>query len=119
MATLTPRDREKIAELETFQNRVHHVRGTVERFATQPREAETLSIGVRRAFNQLKLQFTSAGLDNLAQICASMEAVARFGASHQIRSGKLREAVGTLSRLLDQERRSIVIAAQSRSQTAG
>lgn len=117
MAELTPRDREMIAELETFQNRVHRVRAVVERFASEPGHAETLSAGVRRAFNQLKLQFTSAGFDTMAQICGSMESVARFGSSHRVRSTKLREAVGTLSRLLDQERRSIVTAAKSRSQT--
>lgn len=114
MANLSPRDRERIAVLETFLNRVHHARGVVERFATQPRDAETLSIGVRRTFNQLKLQFTSAGLDTLAQICGGLETAARAGSTHLAKTGKLREGVGTLSRLIEQERRLIVTAAQPR-----
>jgi hypothetical protein len=113
MANLTPRDRERIAQLETFLNRVHHARGVVERFATQPRDAETLASGVRRTFNQLKLQFTSAGLDTLAQICGGLETAARTGSSHLAKSGKLREGIGTLSRLIEQERRLIMTAAQS------
>jgi hypothetical protein len=111
MANLTPRDRERIAELESFSNRVHHARGVVEKFAAQPADSETLSISVRRTFNQLKLQFTTAGLDTLAQICAGLETAARTGSTHQSKSGKLREGVGTLSRLLEQERRLVLAAA--------
>jgi len=114
MSPLSPRDRERIAELETFLTRVHRARGMVERFATQPGDAETLSITVRRAFNQLKLQFTAAGLDSLAQVCTGMEFAARTGSSHLAKSGKLREGVGTLARLIEQERRSIVASAQTR-----
>jgi len=110
MSPLSPRDRERIAELEAFQNRVHHARGVIERFATQPREAETLAITVRRTVTQLKLQFTSAGLDNLAQICVGLESAARTGSNHQAKASKLREGIGTISRLIDQQRRSIVSA---------
>jgi len=112
MATLTPRDRERIASLDAFQNRIHHVRGVIERFATQPRDQESLSIIVRRTITQLKLQFTAAGLDNLAQICVNLESAARTGSNHGAKSSKLREGIGTLSRLLEQERRSIVTAAR-------
>jgi hypothetical protein len=111
---MTPRDRERIAELETFQNRIHHARGIVERFATQPRDSDSLSITVRRAMNQLKLQFTSAGLDNLAQVCVNLESAARTGSNHIAKSSKLREGIGTLSRLVEQERRAIVGSARSR-----
>lgn len=115
MANLTPRERERIAELDTFINRVHHARGVVERFATQRQDADTLSITVRRTFNQLKLQFTSAGLDTPAQICVGLESAARTGSSHVSKASKLREGVGTLSRLLELERRNIRASAQSRA----
>ncbi len=113
MSTLTPRDRERISSLDSFQNRIHHVRGVIERFATQPRDHESLSINVRRTITQLKLQFTAAGFDNLAQICVNLESAARTGSNHGAKSSKLREGIGTLSRLIDQERRSIATAARS------
>lgn len=112
MAKLTPRERERIASLEGFQNRIHHVRGVIERFATQPRDQESLSIIVRRTISQLKMQFTAAGLDNLAQICVNLESAARTGSNHSAKSSKLREGIGTLSRLIDQERKSIATAAR-------
>jgi hypothetical protein len=109
---MTPRDRERVAALEAFQNRVHHAKGTIERFASQPRDSEALSITVRRTITQLKLQFTAAGLDNLAQICVNLESAARTGSNHRLKSTKLREGIGTITRLIEQERRAIVFAAR-------
>jgi hypothetical protein len=110
---LTPRDRERLAQLEAFQNKIHHARGIVERFATQPRDSDALAINVRRTVTQLKLVFTTGGFDQLAQICVNLESAARMGSNHQARASKLREGIGTLSRLVEQERRAIQTAARS------
>lgn len=112
MSNLTPRDRERIAVLETFNGRVRHAHRLVEQFASSPREADQLGSVLRRTFGQMKMLGTTNGFDRLSQICASLETTARRGMSHVPKARALREGVGNLTRQVDIERRSITMAAQ-------
>jgi hypothetical protein len=116
MTDLTPRDRERLAELETLTSRVRHAHAQVELFAASPREAEARALTLRRTFNQLKLQFTGAGLDRIAQMFNALETTARRGMSHGPKARTLREALGTVMRQLEVERRVITAAAQRQAQ---
>lgn len=112
MSSLTPRDRERIALLETFTGRVRHAHRLVEQFAATPKEAEQLGSVLRRTFSQMKMQGTTNGFDRLSQICATLETTARRGMAHVAKARALREGVGNLTRQVDLERRSIMMAAQ-------
>jgi hypothetical protein len=119
MSELTPRDRERIAEIDTLTNRVRHAYAMVEQFAGSPAEAERRAVTLRRTFNQLKLQFTGAGLDRIAQMFGGLEMTARRGISHGPKSRSLREGVGNIMRALEVERRTIITAAQREVREAG
>ncbi len=116
MSDLTPRDRERLTQLETLAGRVRHVYSLVEQFAGTPRDAEGLSVGLRRAFGQLKMQFTTAGFDKLANATGALELATRRGGSHGPKSRSLREGVGNLTRQVDIERRAIIALAQKEAQ---
>ena len=107
MSNLTPRDREQLSLLDAITSRVRHAHGLVEQFASAPASADQLAGTMRRTFVQIKLQCTTGGFDRLAQICSSMEMTARRGSSHPMKARALREVVGTLTRQVDLERRSI------------
>jgi len=112
MSDITPRDRERIAEIDTLTNRVRHAHAQIEQFAASPREAEQRALSLRRTFNQLKLQFTGAGLDRIAQMFGGLELTARRGMSHGPKARSLREGLGTIMRQIEVERRGIVATAQ-------
>jgi len=119
MSNLSPRDREQLSQLDTITNKVRHVHGLVEQFASSPPAlAEDLAGIMRRTFTQIKLQCTTGGFDRLAQICSSMEMTSRRGTAHGVKARALREGVGTLTRQVDLERRSINNKA-NRSNPAG
>ncbi len=107
MNELTPRDRERLSQLDTLTGRVRHVYALTEQFAGSPREAEVVAGNLRRAFAQLKQQFTTAGFDKLSQTCVGLEMTARRGMSHAPKARMLREGIVTLSRQVEVERRSI------------
>ena len=112
MDDLTPIDREKLSQLETLGGRVRHAYAMVERFASAPGDADALAGGLRRTFGQLKLQFTTAGFDRLSQFCGTLETTARRGMSHVSKVRSLRDGVGTLTRQIDIEKRSIATRAR-------
>lgn len=112
MSDLTPRDRERLAALETFTGSIRHAHRLVEQFAAAPKDADRLAPTLRRAFAQMKTAATMNGFDRLSQICGSLEMTARRGMSHVPKARSLREGVGTLTRQIDLERRSIRMVAQ-------
>ncbi|HUF69302.1 MAG TPA: hypothetical protein VMM79_11730 [Longimicrobiales bacterium] len=110
--SLTPRDRERLASLDTFTGRVRHAHGLVEQFASSPREAEQLGSSLRRSFSHMKMLGTTNGFDRLSQICGGLEMTARRGMSHIPKASALREGVGNLTRQVDLERRAIMTASK-------
>jgi hypothetical protein len=112
MSDLTPRDRERLGQLDTLVNRVRHAHGLIEQFAAAPRDAEQLAGTLRRTFNQLKLQFTGAGFDRIANMFGALETTARRGMSHGPKARSMRESLGAITRQMDVERRMIMTEAK-------
>ena len=110
----------KLATLRAMADKVQHVHGLVERYATtqDPRQADALAIPMKRAFGRLKIELMGAGLDTLSQLAGSMEIAAGRGSSKQQKSRILREGVGSLRFQTEQEQRKVVAedkAAQDRA----
>jgi hypothetical protein len=109
MSNLSPAALQKMATLHHMTERVQHIHGLVERFATtrDPKLAEPLVQPMKRAFGRLKLELSGAGLDSLSQLAGSMEVAAGRGGSIQMKIRILREGVGSIRYQLDQEARSV------------
>jgi hypothetical protein len=112
MSSLTPRDRERLSALDTFNGNLRHAHRLVEQFAAAAKDGDRLAPVLRRTFGQMKTVATMNGFDRLSQICGSLEMTARRGMSHVPKARALREGVGTLTRQIDLERRSIRMVAQ-------
>jgi hypothetical protein len=124
MSNLSPAALQKMATLHHMTERVQHLHGLVERFATtrDPKLAEPLVQPMKRAFGRLKLELSGAGLDSLSQLAGSMEVAAGRGGSVQMKIRILREGVGSIRHKLDQEARSVASedqASQARVKAAG
>jgi hypothetical protein len=111
---VSPQAQMKLAVIAEFLQRVHRVHGLVERYAAAKTGHDTLAQPLRRAFQQLKLQFMGAGYDALSQLCGSMELASGRGGSPTTKTRILREAVGSLRFQLELEQRSIVNADRTR-----
>jgi hypothetical protein len=123
MSNLSPAALQKMATLHHMTERVQHIHGLVERFATtrDPKLAEPLVQPMKRAFGRLKLELSGAGLDTLSQLAGSMEVAAGRGGSIQMKIRILREGVGSIRFQVDQEARSVASedqAAQARVKAA-
>lgn len=95
---ISPQAQIKIAALRTMADKVQHVHGLVERYAAtrDQRQAEGLSLPLKRAFGRLKLDLMGAGFDTLSQLAGSMEIAAGRGGSQRNKTRILREGVGSL-----------------------
>lgn len=116
---ISPAAQLKLATLQDMAERVQHVHGLVERFAStrDPKQAEALTQPMKRAFAQLKLHLMGAGLDSMSQLAGGMEiAAGRGGASHS-KGRILREGVGSLRSQLDQEQRKVMTDEKVRQAT--
>jgi hypothetical protein len=123
MSNLSPAALQKLATLHHMTERVQHIHGLVERFATtrDPKLAEPLVQPMKRAFGRLKLELSGAGLDSLSQLAGSMEVAAGRGGSVQMKIRILRDGVGSIRFQLEQEARSVASedqAAQARVKAA-
>jgi hypothetical protein len=109
MSNLSPAALQKMATLHHMTERLQHLHGLVERFATtrDPKLAEPLVQPMKRAFGRLKLELSGAGLDSLSQLAGSMEVAAGRGGSVQMKIRILRDGVGSIRYQLDQEARSV------------
>jgi hypothetical protein len=112
MSNLSPKDRDRIAQLDSIVHRVRHANALVEQFASSPKDGDQLTMTLRRTFSQLKMRFTTAGFDRLALMCSSLEQAARRGMSHGPKAATLREGVGGLSRQMEIDRRGIMTTVQ-------
>ena len=118
---VNPLVQQKLNELQEFVSRVQRVHGLVELLATARSNPEQYETPVRRAFEQLKLQFMGAGYDSLSQLAGSMAMAARRSGSLVSKSRILREGVGSMRFQLELEARSLrsaEAAAQERQKQA-
>lgn len=112
---------QKVNELHEFLSRVQRVHGLVELFVTVKVNPEQYEMPVRRAFEQLKLQFMGAGYDSLSQLAGSMAMAAKRGGSMINKGRILREGVGSMRFQLELEARSLLsaeMAAQDKQKAA-
>lgn len=107
---LSPAAQLQLATLQRMAEKVQHVHGLVERFAStrDPRQTEMLTQPMKRAFGRLKLEFMGAGLDSMSQMAGSMEIAAGRGSPPQSKSRILREGVGSIKSQLEQEQRKVL-----------
>lgn len=113
---LDPRIRRRLAVIEEFLQKVQHVHGLVEQFATARSDPEQYSRVIRRTFTQLKRELTGAGMDAMAQQCAALEiAAGRFG-SVRFKARVLREGVASLRSQLEVEQRTLTMVRKDKDQ---
>lgn len=118
---ISPATQQKLNELREFLARVQRVHGLVELLATARTNPEQYEMPVRRAFDQLKLQFMGAGYDSLSQLAGSMAIAAKRGGTGANRGRILREGVGSIRFQLELEARSLMaaeVAAQEQQRAA-
>lgn len=110
MGKLSPAAQVKLATLQQVAEKVQHVHGLVERYATtrDPRQAEQYTMPMKRAFGRLKITLVGVGLDSLSQLAGAMEMAAGRTGSIQTKSRILREGVGSMRFQIDQEQRQVV-----------
>jgi hypothetical protein len=112
----SPRERQQLAMLESLEHRVQRIHGLVERFAAEQQDPEPIALAVRRAFAELKVHLSGAGLDAMAQTCAALEIAARRSGGRVSKVRVLREGVGSLRFQIEAERRGLRgVAAERRS----
>jgi len=108
----------QLAVLDAMLTKVQSVYGQVERFAgtKDPRQAEALTMPLKRTFGRLKIELMGAGLDSLSQLAGSMEIAAGRGGSQPTKSRILREGVGSMRFQVEQAQRQVVTEDRSRKQ---
>lgn len=116
--TLSIQAQQRIRTLGELLDRVHRVHGLVEQYATTKDNPQLYEVPIRRGFEQLKLQFTGAGLDALAQQAGSMVLAVRRGGSMVNRARTLREGVGSIRFQLELEQRSVASEDLARQEKA-
>jgi len=99
----------RLSAVNDMLGRVQHVHGLVEQFAVaaQRGSVEPHVVPLRRAFAQLKREFTGAGMDSLAQLAGSMEMAAGRSGMPLQRVRILRDGVASMRHQLEVEQRSI------------
>jgi hypothetical protein len=121
---LSPTAQTRLATLQQVAEKVQHVHGLVERFATlrDPRQAEQYAPPMKRAFGRLKVELMGLGLDSMSQLAAAMEIASGRSGSIQTKGRILREGVGSLRFQVEQEQKQVVRedeAARSRADAPG
>lgn len=105
---LSPATQVRLAELGPLGEKLHRVHNLVEQYASARTNAEQYLLPMTRAFGQLKLLFSGAGLDAMSQLAGAMEIASRRGLSQTSKIRVLREGVGSLRFQLEMEQRSLI-----------
>ena len=105
---LSPVAQARVALYESFSPHVARLHSLVEQFAVARTKREEMRPALKRAASQIKIRFMSAGIDSLAQQCASIEMAASRGGNPNQLVRILRELIGSLKFQLDLEIRTIV-----------
>ncbi len=100
----------KLTTLQQVFDKVQHVHGLVERFATSrdPRLAEQYAQPMKRAFGRLKIELMGLGMDSMSQLAGAMEIAAGRSGPARTKSRILREGVASLRFQVDQEQKQVV-----------
>lgn len=105
---LSPNAQQQVALLESFTSDIGRINSLIEQYAAAKVGHDQLKASLKRAASRTKMKLMSAGLDQLSQLCGTIElAVSRPGPpAQQIRT--LRELVGSLKFQVDLAARTIV-----------
>jgi hypothetical protein len=100
----------KMDSLRAVVDRIHHVHAMVERFAaaSDAREAESLSMPLKRELGRFKRDLTSKGFGIMAQRAGELQGLAGRQGSQRQKTRRLREGVASLRSLADLEKRRIL-----------
>lgn len=113
---ISPAAQQRINLIGEFLDRVYRVHGLVEQYAAAKQNADAFEMPIRRAFDQLKMGFTGAGLDALSQLAGSMTMAMRRGGSQVTRTRIMREGVGSMRFQLELEQRAVANEDMARQQ---
>ena len=105
---LSPTAQAKVTLYEGCAPHIARLHSLVEQFAVARAKREEMRPAIKRAASQTKIRFMSAGMDQLAQQCASIEMAASRGGNPNQLVRILRELIGSLKFQLDLEIRTIV-----------
>lgn len=108
MAGRTPAQQQRYALITELMAKVLRIHNLVEQYALNRANSDDVLVPLARAFGRLKIEFTGASLDAMANLCGSMEIAARRGLGRQMKVRVLREAVGSLRMQLEVEQRAIL-----------
>lgn len=114
---LSPSAQQQIALLELYVPKVARLHTLVETFAVTKGNTDNVTSQLRRAADQLKLTFMTAGMEALSQICGAIAMAAARAGSPSVKIRTLRELVGSLKFQLELLIRTITredIEAQAR-----
>ena len=100
---LSPTAQQQVILFESFGPHVARLHSLVEQFAAARTGQDQLKASLKRAASQIKMRFTSAGLDHLSQLCGSIELAASRSGNPNQTSRILRELVGSLKFQVDLE----------------
>jgi hypothetical protein len=104
---LSPSAQQQITLLESFTSDIGRINSLVEQYASAKVGHEQLKASLKRAASRTKLRLMTTGLDQLSQLCGSIElAVSRPGPPAQ-QARTLRELVGSLKFQIDHAVRTI------------
>ncbi len=108
----------QLAALDAMLTKVQSLYGQVERYAgtRNPKQAEMLTMPLKRAFGRLKIEFMGAGFDALSQLAGAMEIAAGRGGSLSTKSRILREGVGSMRFQVEHAQRHVVLEDRARQQ---
>lgn len=98
----------KVAELQAFTPKVARINSLVENYATARTNAETYQTSLKRAADQLRLQFNASGFDQLSQLCGTIAMATIRAGNQNTKMRTLRELVGSLRFQVDLAIRIII-----------
>lgn len=104
---LSPSAQQQIAQLELFAPRVARLHTLVETYAVTKGKTDSITSQLKRAADQLKLTFMTAGLESLSQICGAIAMASARAGNQGTKVRILREHVGSLKFQLELAVRTI------------
>ena len=107
--------KQKLAALEEGRRKWSHVRGLVERAATQPTHREAFVRQCRRAAEDVSRLFSNAGLGVLAVGTNELVLALRLVGNFSSRVGSMRDIVATVNNGIERAERAIYEAAKPTS----
>ena len=105
---LSPAAQQRVALLEQFVAPVGRMNSLVEQYATAKTGHDNFNGQIKRLAGQMKIKLMAVGLDQMSQLCGSIEQAAGRSSSTGPKARLLRELVGGLKFQLDLQIRTVI-----------